>query len=338
MPSETSTPPPKSQQHSFLESIWREFGTKKEIALAIAGGGIKAFYGLGFAFALRTWGIKVREVSGVSAGAAMAVSTLSETELESSVYFEELTRRNPKNFYWNRLLRILPPFPHDGMARRTVSYCLKLPKLLSKAAKIRIHAVEIPGEKVEKNKNGEPNQRLLLAKAARIIRAYFQDEELRRKGKAPFYVMEKMQEWGWRERTFSEKEFSDHETVTQIVMNSCSAFPVLPLQSLGGNYYLDGGLTNNLLLEDFSSDLPKIGVFYEPTTLVGKSPEVMENTLLISPESPFIEQGFDYTKPNLIRYAFEKGQEDAERNKGRILGHLYPDWKKNLLSFFEQIK
>ncbi|EQA36153.1 phospholipase, patatin family [Leptospira inadai serovar Lyme str. 10] len=324
--------------YSFLESVWKELGTKKEIALAIAGGGIKAFYGLGFAFALRNWGIRIREVSGVSAGAAMAISALSETEEESSVYFEELTRRNPKNFYWNRLLRILPPFPHDGMARRTVSYCLKLPKLLSKAAKVRIHTVEIPGDQIQKNKNGKPNRRMLLARAARIIRAYFRDEELRRKGELPFHVLNKMKEWGWRERVFTEKEFSDHETVTQIVMNSCSAFPVLPLQSLGGNYYLDGGLTNNLLLEEFSSEIPKIAVFYEQTTLVGKAPEIVANTLLISPDTPFIEQGFDYTSPDLVRYAFEKGKEDAERNRGRILTHLAPTWKKHLLSFFEQIK
>lgn len=179
---------------------------------------------------------------------------------------------------------------------------------------------------------------MLLARAARIIRAYFRDEELRRKGELPFHVLNKMKEWGWRERVFTEKEFSDHETVTQIVMNSCSAFPVLPLQSLGGNYYLDGGLTNNLLLEEFSSEIPKIAVFYEQTTLVGKAPEIVANTLLISPDTPFIEQGFDYTSPDLVRYAFEKGKEDAERNRGRILTHLAPTWKKHLLSFFEQIK
>ncbi len=320
-----------------FQTAWQELGTKKEIALAIAGGGIKAFYGLGFALALRTWGIKIKEVSGVSAGAAMAVSTLSETEEDSSNYFQELTIRNPKNFYWNRLLRILPPFPHHSMARRTVSYCLRLQKLLSKSAKIKIHTVEIPKESLDKNRKGEPIQRLLLGKAASIIRAYFKDEELRRTGQEPFQVLKKMKSWGWREKTFTEEDFKDPETATQIVMNSCSAFPVLPLQSFNGNYYLDGGLTNNLLLEEFSPELPKIGVFYEDTTLVGKSKELLANTLLVSPKAPFIEQGFDYTSPQLVKYAFEQGKVDAEKNKERILAHLYPSWKKHLHSFFEQI-
>ncbi|TGK00579.1 patatin-like phospholipase family protein [Leptospira semungkisensis] len=321
-----------------LQTAWQEIGIKKEIALAIAGGGIKAFYGLGVAFALRTWGIRIREVSGVSAGAAMAISTLSETEVDSSHYFQELTKRNPKNFYWNRLLRILPPFPHDSMARRTVSYCLRFSKMLSKSARIRIHTVEIPRESLDKNKKGEPIQRLLLAKAASIIRAYFKDETLRRNGEEPFEVLKKMKAWGWREKVFTEKDFTDHETTTQIVMNSCSAFPVLPLQSFNGNYYLDGGLTNNLLLENFSSDLPRIGVFYEPTTLVGKSRDLLSESLLISPQGPFIEQGFDYTNPELVHYAFEKGKNDAEEQKEKILAHLNLNWKKHLHSFFEQIK
>ncbi|TGL65750.1 patatin-like phospholipase family protein [Leptospira sarikeiensis] len=321
-----------------FQTAWQEFGAKKEIALAIAGGGIKAFYGLGFAFALRTWGIKIKEVSGVSAGAAMAISTLSETEEDSSNYFQELTKRNPKNFYWNRLLRILPPFPHHGMAKRTVEYCLRFSKLISKSAKIRIHTVEIPNESLDKNKSGKPIQRLLLTKAASIIRAYFKDETLRRKGEEPFEVLKRMKDWGWREKVFTEKDFTDPETVTQIVMNSCSAFPVLPLQSFNGNYYLDGGLTNNLLLEEFSSDLPKIGVFYEPTTLIGKSNSILGDTLLVSPKGPFIEQGFDYTSPSLVKYAFETGRKDAEEQKERILTHLGPNWKKHLHSFFEQIK
>ncbi|MFB5649637.1 patatin-like phospholipase family protein [Leptospira wolffii] len=321
-----------------IRTVWQEIGTQKEIALAIAGGGIKAFYGLGFAFALRTWGIRIKEVSGVSAGAAMAVSTLSETEVDSSNYFQELTKRNPKNFYWNRLLRILSPFPHHTIARRTVNYCLRFPKLISKAAKIRIHTVEIPKETLDKNRKGEPIQRLLLAKAASIIRAYFQDEELRKKGNLPHRVLKKMKDWGWRERIFTEEDFKDPETAAQIVMNSCSAFPVLPLQSLNGNYYLDGGLTNNLLLEKFSPELPKIGVFYESTTLVGKSPEILRDTLLISPEGKFIDQGFDYTSPQLVQYAFELGKKDAEAQKDKILTHLFPNWKKNLHSFFEQIK
>lgn len=321
-----------------IRTAWQELGTKKEIALAIAGGGIKAFYGLGFAYTLRTWGLKIKEVSGVSAGAAMAISTLSETEEDSSNYFQELTKRNPKNFYWNRLLRISAPFPHHGIARRTVEYCLRFSKLISKSAKIRIHTVEIPNESLDKNKKGEPIQRLLFAKAASIIRAYFKDETLRRKGEQPFEVIKKMKDWGWREKVFTEKDLTDPETITQIVMNSCSAFPVLPLQSFNGNYYLDGGLTNNLLIEDFSPDLPKIGVFYEPTTLVGKSASVLSDTLLVSPDGPFIEQGFDYTSPNLVRYAFDTGRKDAEDQKERILGHLDPNWKKHLHSIFEQIK
>ncbi|WP_243393349.1 patatin-like phospholipase family protein [Leptospira perolatii] len=321
-----------------MDKFWEEFGVRKEIALAIAGGGIKAFFGLGFASALRSWGIQVREVSGVSAGAAMALSTLSETEEDSSKYFQALTSRNPKNFYWNRLLRILAPFPHESIARRTVNFSVNLSKVILSGAKVKIHTVEIPKETVPKTSRGKISRNRLIAKVTNVIRAYFKDEELRKLGKTPVHVLEKMKLWGWRNKTFTEEDFKNHETTTQIVMNSCAAFPVIPLQSFDGNFYLDGGLTNNLLLEEFSSDLPKIGIYYEKTTLAGKTADILDDVLLIGPESPFIRQAFDYTSPSLVRDAFEMGKQNAEVNKSRIMHHLAPVWKKHLHSFFEQIK
>ena len=54
-----------------------------EVSLAIAGGGCKALYAMGVGCKLRKWGAKIKEISGVSAGAAMAPGNLSETEAET---------------------------------------------------------------------------------------------------------------------------------------------------------------------------------------------------------------------------------------------------------------
>ena len=56
-----------------------------EIALAIAGGGCKALYGLGVGFKLRNWGIKIKEISGVSAGSAIGLMILSQREEEGII-------------------------------------------------------------------------------------------------------------------------------------------------------------------------------------------------------------------------------------------------------------
>ena len=61
-----------------------------EASLAIAGGGCKALYAMGVGYKLRKWGIQIKEISGVSAGAAMALGILSESEDESIEYFSEL--------------------------------------------------------------------------------------------------------------------------------------------------------------------------------------------------------------------------------------------------------
>ncbi|MDF3822185.1 patatin-like phospholipase family protein, partial [Leptospira sp. 96542] len=112
-----------------------------DASLAIAGGGCKAFYALGVGKTMREWGVRFNEVSGVSAGAAMALCILSRTEEESVAYFEEITKRNSSNFHFSNLLRGESTFPHEDMYRRTIRFGMRFDRVRESGAKVWIHSV-----------------------------------------------------------------------------------------------------------------------------------------------------------------------------------------------------
>ena len=72
-----------------LKSVRKKINN--EIALAIAGGGCKALYGLGVGYKLRSWGLKIKEISGVSAGSAIGLMILSGREEAGIEYFSTTT-------------------------------------------------------------------------------------------------------------------------------------------------------------------------------------------------------------------------------------------------------
>lgn len=286
-------------------------------SLAIAGGGCKAFYGLGAGLSFRKWGLNLSQISGVSAGAAMALCILSEREEESITYFEELARRNSKNFRFLNLLRGLSPFPHENITRRSIRYSLDLKKIKESSVKVFIGAVKAkPIHKVDGRKTSV--SRLI----SRTMQAYIQDERDKQKGKIPNRVQSIFDEWSLENVIYSEKDLVEPKTVEQILLNSSSVPPVVSLQKKNDEFFLDGGLTNNLLLEYFSPSLPKIGIYYEENTIVGKSDQTMKNTYLFKPSRPIGISSFDYTNPVGVRKAFELGKEDAEDRKSEILDFI----------------
>lgn len=288
-----------------------------DVSLAIAGGGCKAFYALGVGKTLREWGVRFTEVSGVSAGAAMALCILSQTEEESVEYFEEITKRNSRNFHFSNFLRGESTFPHEDMYRRTIRFGMKFDKVLESGAKIWIHSVKAhPKEDSLKNK----------FRLARLIsetgRAFIMDDRDRSDGIPANRTAEMIKKWNMVDVDFTEKDFVNSETIEQFIMNSSSIPPIVDFQSVGNEYYLDGGLTNNMMIETFSPNAKIIGIHYEPNTIVGKDPELLAKSYLITPSKPLPITSFDYTNPKGVRETFELGKADALAQKTAILDYL----------------
>ncbi|XDD52134.1 patatin-like phospholipase family protein [Leptospira sp. WS92.C1] len=307
-----------------FQGLWLE----NEICLAIAGGGCKAFYGLGFGHELKSWGLKFREVSGVSAGAAMVLCLISGGEEECVVFFENIVRKNPANFYLSRLFKGERAFPHEEMYRKTIRFGMDFEKILKSGTKVFIHTLRaIPKEDSFKNK-------FRLARLiAETAKAFLEDEIDRGRGINTERMQRVLRNWNMKEVLFTEKDFEDPESVEQIILNSSSVPPVVSVQSHGKEYYLDGGLTNNLLLETFPPDRKTIGVYFESTTIVGKDPKLLERCYLQRPSEALPITSFDYTDPIGVRRAYELGKQDARLNKEKILEYLKRDWAKAVTSF-----
>ena len=223
-----------------------------EIALAIAGGGCKALYGLGVGFKLRSWGIKIKEISGVSAGSAIGLMIISQREEEGIEYFEQLLKRNKSNFRPHHLLMGKRPFPHENMYRRTLRYSIDFEKVSRSRVKIFILAV-----KAFPRKGNFHNYWKKLLLIPKTMRAVLLDEKDKEKGLPGNRVNKIVKDWNLKEVIFTNKDFQYPAITEQIIMNSSSIPPVLSFQRINEEYYLDGGLTNNLLLEQFSNTRKK---------------------------------------------------------------------------------
>lgn len=285
-----------------------------EASLGIAGGGCKAIYGLGVGYKLRQWGIKFREISGVSAGSAMILGILSETEEETIEYLAELCRRNDSNFAITNLFKGERPFPHENIYRRTIRHGLNIEKVLHSEIKIYILTVQALPKKT--SLFGVWNKARFISET---YQAYMQDEADREKGIVANRVYQMMQKWNMKEIIYTNKDLENPSIIEQIILNSSSVPPVISFQKDDDVYYLDGGLTNNLLLETFAPDAKIIGVYYENVTLVGKDEKLLERSYLIRPSKKLPIKIFDYTNHVGIRDAYEMGKDDAERQKDKIL-------------------
>lgn len=297
-----------------------------EVSLGIAGGGCKAFYGLGVGSEMKSWGIRFKELSGVSAGSAMALCLVSNTEETAVEFFEEITRRNDSNFKIRNLFFGEKVFPHESMYRRTIRYAMDWERIKNSSAKIFIQTVRAIPKKDETIATKFEIAKLI----AETAQAFTRDERDRNAGIPCNRTQEVLKKWNMTDVIFTEKDFESPDILEQIIMNSSSIPPVVSLQNAKNEYYLDGGLTNNLVLELFSKNLPKIGIHYEDTTLIGKDPDLLRDCYLIKPSEELPITSFDYTNPQGVRDTFELGKKDARDQKSEILAYIR---QKQFISF-----
>lgn len=86
-------------------------------ALVLQGGGARCFFTLGFLEVVGPALTGITEIATVSASSAMACAHLVGGHHEALEEFAGRVRRNPRNFYPERLLRMQSPIPHHGMYR-----------------------------------------------------------------------------------------------------------------------------------------------------------------------------------------------------------------------------
>jgi predicted acylesterase/phospholipase RssA len=277
------------------------------VSIAFAGGGCKALYGMGFAYILRKKGFHIQEVSGVSAGAASALGVVSENEEEIIDYLAELTRRNKSNFQLLSLFQGSSPFPHENIYRRLIRHGINIEKVRNTNIKIKILAVKAFPKKQKRIADFWNKAKLITE----TTRAYLLDEIDKDRGLPCNRVSNIMDRWNMTEVIYTNKDVRSAEIVETIILNSSSIPPVISFQNHNSVYFLDGGLTNNLLIEKFSRNSKIIGIYYEDNTIYGKDKKLLEKCFLVKPSRRIPISSFDYTNPDGVKECYELGKKDA---------------------------
>lgn len=267
-------------------------------SVVFAGGGNRCTWQAGFwEVVAPALPLRPRVVAGVSAGAAIACCALAGRSFEALAHYDRELTKNPRNFYWGRLLRGHRPFPHLAIYRHA------LLTLLDQAALERLQA----GPEVRVLLARPPAWAGALGGVALGFAAYTLEKHLR----GPLHPALPARLGFWPQAVSLKACATPAEAVDLILASSCTP-PVLPVMYMNGGPVLDGGLIDNVPLAALGpGDGPSLILLtrrYRPEQLRGHP-----GRTYVQPTRPVPAAKWDYTDPAALHAAFALGQEDGRR-------------------------
>ncbi len=310
-------PPVLDRVRAAARSVRRLF-TGPRAALCLSGGGCKAFFALGVGKVLIEGGVPVRVISGTSAGSAMAMALLAGHADDVVRYFYSITLRNESNFYWSRLFRGRRPFPHERMYRSTLSTFMDLERLKNSPIDLAINALLVPRELYR------PEARLRRARLLfEVMAAYRREMKFAEQGVFRPFLRDVARAWKLEETVFWKSDLATARRAEDVVLASSSAPPIVRFQRIDdGNYYLDGGIYNNLPVSILPPSDLVIAVYYEEITrrlLELSGDDVGREMFYIAPPQPLPITSFDYANAKGVRETYEIGLRAGEQALRRVL-------------------
>lgn len=286
----------------------------RRVSLALAGGGCKAFFALGVGHVLLRAGLPVSRISGTSAGSAMAMALISGTAEEVVRYFCAITLRNRSNFYLSRLILGKRPWPHERMYRSAVAGYTDFDRVRSSRIELAVNALRVPPEMYP------PERRLQRYRlVTRIISAYRRELQLMEQGIYRPCMRPLAEEVGLEETVFSKEHLTTPRHVQDVVLAASSVPPLVRFQKLDdGNYYLDGGITNNLPISLLPREDLIVGVYYDDHHMTRyfyerTGDDVGRDIVYVCPERDLPIDVWDYANAAGVRETFEMGKRAGER-------------------------
>ncbi|RME93179.1 MAG: patatin-like phospholipase family protein [Candidatus Hydrogenedentota bacterium] len=290
---------------------------KPKMGLTIAGGGCKAFFGLGVGSVLTQAGLPIRSISGTSAGTAMGLSLFSTSPDDLVAEFCDLVRKNPSNFYMSDLVTGKKPFPHERMYRYIVAKHLNMQKLQSSKIHFVFNALRLP-----RHLEPDENKMRLTSFMVRIVNAFRKENANNEKGIYEPLMSKIAEEEGLREVIFTEKELDTPEKIEDAILASSSAPPVTSVQKLfDGYYYLDGGIMNNLPVRHIAKEVDfVIAVYYRKMTriffeksLLEREKPLLQKIYYAYPDGSLPVNTWDYTDPDGVQKTYDEGRRMGEQ-------------------------
>lgn len=265
--------------------------------MVFAGGGSRCIWQLGFFSALpKEFKKRIKNVSCVSAGSFMSCIAFADIIDECIEYFREITEKNKKNFYPDRVFKNEPAFPHYEMYRGAVInlFTDELFEKVKKGPKINILAAYPP-------KRIHP----VLATMAGFL-VYSTEKKVNN----PIHPK-------WTKKTgFSEditlvENIDSIEGLADSILRSSCTPPFLPMLKKENKFILDGGLIDNvpawILDETKGKKLILLSRKYPFEDIMEKNDRVY-----VQPSKPVEIKRWDYSNPRGIDETFQLGIEDGK--------------------------
>jgi predicted acylesterase/phospholipase RssA len=279
----------------------------RDLGLTLAGGGNRSFYQQAL---LEVWGERVWDrvaaVSCVSAGAAIAVLTLSGRSAAARVHWDSARRGILKNVDLSRLLRGERIAPHGPIYHGTIVFALReggLERLQSLPFPVWILCA-IP-----------PKTLPITASTWLGLGAYSLEKQWN-----PRLLHPKIgKQLGFREFVFDARGCVTPEELADLIVASSSTPPFTPVGHFRGLDLLDGGICDNV-----------------PAALAEQDPAVRKNLVLLTrpyppgvcgehgkrlylePSGPVPIERWDYREAAPVEETLELGRTDAATYAPRL--------------------
>lgn len=291
---------------------------RRNIALTLAGGGNRAFFGLGV---LHRWGERLAPrlgaLAGCSAGAAVAILWLTGREVPTRAFWRARRGGMTRNFEWSRVLKGQSPAPHGAIYRDT---------MLCAAAEGGLERVQQAEFPVLVLTAGFPRVLPAPLGAAVGLAAYNVEKRLRPAMVHPSYG----RRIGFVPRIFDARSCTSGDELADLVIASSSTPPFTPIGSFRGEALLDGGMIDNVpayAAEDVPGILRNLVLLTRPyprdalgtaEASAGDGPR----RLYVAPSRPVPVERWDYTRPDLLDATIEMGERESLEHDtalGRLL-------------------
>ena len=276
---------------------------KRDLGLVFAAGGNRSFYQLGL---MRSWRERLLPRTGVvaacSAGACMAVLSLTGREAEAEEFWK--SRRGPitKNFEWGRLLKGERPTLHEEIYRETLLFAF------AGGGFERVRSLPFP---VYVLTTGYPRSLPPMLAALLGLWAYKLDAKARGAGRNGPYARRA----GFSGVAYDARACDSAAMLADLIIASSATPPFTAVGRVAGRRLLDGGIisTAPVFLTDSVPGVDRRVVFMT-TPLPGVShANAADNVFYAAPSAPLEVATWDLTRPELIEKAIETGERDAER-------------------------
>lgn len=267
--------------------------------VVFSGGGNRCWWQAGLVEGFKEanlWSPKL--LVGASAGAAIAVASVTDRLRQSLNSAVEQFSGTRSNIEWSRLLRGERPF----VILRIYSDWIKSFLHETNFNLLKTSAVEV------RVAITRPIRMLPTTVSTAVAFALYSTEKFWMRtlhGRLPHYL-------GLRSEHVCANECRDVEEASNLLLASGAAVPITPTHRVGGRMAIDGGFYDSIPLPKCSA--PTHGTLVLLTRFKPSWPRVFEHNgrIYLQPAQPIPVVSMDCTNPEGVRLAFEQGLRDAQ--------------------------